>query len=78
MSCPRTGCGSTTFAGSFYETKLAELYSVGKALNVATYFELDDVIDPADTRRWVVRGLQAHANYSWEPSRKRRPFVDTW
>jgi len=62
----------------FYETKLAELYSVGKALNVATYFELDDVIDPADTRRWVVRGLQAHANYSWEPSRKRRPFVDTW
>jgi acetyl-CoA carboxylase carboxyltransferase component len=63
---------------AFFDTKLAELYQVGKALNVATYFELDDVIDPADTRRWLARGLQATARYSWSPSEKRRPFVDTW
>ncbi|MEN0137815.1 MAG: carboxyl transferase domain-containing protein [Rhodococcus sp. (in: high G+C Gram-positive bacteria)] len=30
-------------------------YQHGKALNAATIFELDDVIDPADTRAWVVR-----------------------
>ncbi|RZK96070.1 MAG: ATP-grasp domain-containing protein [Rhodococcus sp. (in: high G+C Gram-positive bacteria)] len=30
-------------------------YQHGKALNAATIFELDDVIDPADTRAWIVR-----------------------
>ena len=61
---------------AFYETKLAELYSVGKALNVATYFELDDVIDPADTRRWIKALLAAAPR----PQRrgKKRPNVDTW
>lgn len=33
---------------------LVELaYANGKALNAATLLELDDVIDPADTRRWI-------------------------
>ncbi|WAM12753.1 acetyl-CoA carboxylase family protein [Rhodococcus sp. JS3073] len=30
-------------------------YQHGKALNAATIFELDDVIDPADSRAWIVR-----------------------
>ncbi len=30
-------------------------YAHGKALTAATTFELDDVIDPADTRRWIAR-----------------------
>jgi len=63
---------------AFFDRKLADLYNVGKALNVATHFELDDVIDPADTRRWIAKGLRATANYSAGPSRKRRPFIDTW
>jgi len=63
---------------AFFETKLAELYDVGKALNVATNFELDDVIDPADTRRWIARAMRASAKYEFKPSNKRRPFVDTW
>ncbi|MGE3359477.1 MAG: acyl-CoA carboxylase subunit beta, partial [Acidimicrobiia bacterium] len=63
---------------AFYETKLAELYDVGKAMNVATHFELDDVIDPAMTRTWIARGMAATSNYEFSPSRKRRPFVDTW
>ncbi len=29
------------------------LYEHGKAVSVATHFEIDDVIDPADTRRWI-------------------------
>ncbi|GAF42347.1 acetyl-CoA carboxylase family protein [Rhodococcus wratislaviensis] len=30
-------------------------YQHGKVLNAATIFELDDVIDPADSRAWIVR-----------------------
>src|SRR5829696_8683953 len=29
------------------------MYEVGKAISTASYFEIDDVIDPAETRRWV-------------------------
>jgi acetyl-CoA carboxylase carboxyltransferase component len=32
-------------------------YDVGRGLNAATAFELDDVIDPLDTRRWIVATL---------------------
>ena len=35
------------------------LYDRGKAVNAATYFELDAVIDPADTADWLGRGLAA-------------------
>jgi hypothetical protein len=30
---------------------VAEMYENGKALNAATFFEFDDVIDPIETRR---------------------------
>jgi acetyl-CoA carboxylase carboxyltransferase component len=40
-----------------YDRLVAEMYERGSALNVATYFELDDVIDPADTRDVVARTL---------------------
>ena len=43
------------------EAKFAELvaqqYERGKALTIAEWFEIDDVIDPADTRRWLSRLL---------------------
>ena len=29
------------------------MYEIGKAVSTASYFEIDDVIDPADTRRWL-------------------------
>jgi acetyl-CoA carboxylase carboxyltransferase component len=54
-------------------------YQHSKALNVASSFELDDVIDPADTRRWIlaaIRGFDAAARP--EAPRKRRPYIDTW
>jgi acetyl-CoA carboxylase carboxyltransferase component len=40
-----------------YEELLAKMYDVGKAVNIAAHFEIDDVIDPSDTRRWVNRLL---------------------
>ncbi|WP_181784538.1 acyl-CoA carboxylase subunit beta, partial [Pseudonocardia pini] len=41
-----------------YEELLADYYDRGKALSVATVGEIDDVIDPADTREVVARALQ--------------------
>ena len=49
----------------------------GSALNVGSTFEVDDVIDPAETRRWVTQGLKAVPNP--EPIRRgRHTFMDTW
>ena len=48
-----------------------------KALNMASYLEVDAVIDPADSRAWLLRGLNAAPR---PPRRdgKKRPFIDTW
>ena len=43
-----------------YEELVAEQYTRGKALSAATAFEIDDVIDPADTRD-VIAGVLARA-----------------
>lgn len=42
-----------------YERLVAQHYEQGRALSAATYFELDDVIDPADTRAWLRATLLA-------------------
>jgi len=47
-----------------------------KALNAATLFEIDDVIDPADTRR-IVSSTFAAAKVPRSENRVRR-FIDTW
>ena len=60
-----------------YEDLVAESYRRGSALNAASVHENDGVIDPAETRRYIVRGLMACENP--EPIRRgRRPNVDTW
>ena len=38
-----------------YEAMVATAYERGRGISMASYFEIDDVIDPADTRRWIVR-----------------------
>jgi acetyl-CoA carboxylase carboxyltransferase component len=54
-----------------------ELYERGKAVNVAQFVEIDAVIDPADTRRWLVRALESQPP-ALPRTGKKRPFVDTW
>ncbi len=50
--------------------KLVEAaYQQGKALTSATTFELDDVIDPAETRGWIIRLLFNEARVNQEGSR---------
>ena len=49
----------------------------GKAINIASHLEIDDVIDPAETRNWLVRGLAALPRA--RPSQDlRRRFIDPW
>jgi acetyl-CoA carboxylase carboxyltransferase component len=48
-----------------------------KALNAATLFELDDVTDPAETRRLISSTLAAATEYEDRPRPGRR-FVDAW
>jgi acetyl-CoA carboxylase carboxyltransferase component len=60
-----------------FDAMVAQSYAQGKALNVASVAELDSVIDPRDTRAWIVRGLRA---VPAPPPRqgKKRPSIDTW
>ena len=62
---------------ALYDEMVAAMYEQGKALNTATVFEIDDVIDPADTRRWIVEGLRA-CPPSEPRTGKKRPCIDTW
>jgi acetyl-CoA carboxylase carboxyltransferase component len=62
---------------ALFEEMVERMYEHGKALNTATYFEIDDVIDPADSRRWISAGLAA-APPPAPRTGKKRPCVDTW
>ena len=56
---------------------VAAAYARGKALSTATYFEVDEVIDPADSRRWITTGLLS-AERPPATGHKKRPNIDTW
>jgi len=60
-----------------FDAMVAEAYERGKALSAAMLFEIDDVIDPADTRSWVMAGLRSLPPPKPRPG-KRRVCVDTW
>ena len=50
-------------------------FESGSAINMAATLEIDAVIDPADTRAWLLRGLASAAS----PGRSAvRRMVDTW
>jgi acetyl-CoA carboxylase carboxyltransferase component len=56
-----------------FQSLLAQQVASGSALNMAMTLEIDSVIDPADTRAWLVRGLQAVGD-----ARGSGRFVDAW
>src|SRR6478735_10126170 len=63
---------------ALFREMVDRMYEHGKALSVATHFEIDDVIDPADTRRWIARLLDSAPQAHWRDSSPRRPNIDTW
>jgi acetyl/propionyl-CoA carboxylase alpha subunit/acetyl-CoA carboxylase carboxyltransferase component len=62
---------------ALYEEMVARMYEHGKALNMASHFEIDGVIDPADSRRWVLRALGS-VPPPGPRTGKKRPCIDTW
>src|SRR5690606_32640076 len=57
-----------------FDELLAEHYDRGKAVNAAAVFELDDVIAPADTRRWITAALSGAGPGDGSEAR----YIDTW
>ncbi len=58
---------------ALFQKLLAQQYAHGEAMHMAATLEVDAVIDPAETRAWLVRGL-AGARLREGEGR----FVDTW
>ena len=44
---------------ALFQQLVAKQYEAGQAMNMAATLEIDAVIDPAQTREWLVRGLAA-------------------
>lgn len=59
----------------YFRTLVDELYERSNALGVATAWEIDDVIDPAESRAWILSALDAARQT--RPARK-QPYLDTW
>lgn len=69
-----------TERAAMYDSLVAAAYERGRALNVASHFEIDDVIDPADSRRWITTLFTSAASDLNTRHRlpKKRPYIDTW
>jgi len=62
---------------AYYESMVAKLYENGKATSIASVLEIDAVIDPEQTRQWVLAGLNATPAPLPREGRK-RPCIDAW
>jgi acetyl-CoA carboxylase carboxyltransferase component len=62
---------------ALFQEMVQQSYERGKAVNMALHFEIDDVIDPADTRARVMATLRA-APPPAPRTGKKRPCIDTW
>jgi len=59
-----------------FEKMVAKMYDVGKGVSMADHFEIDDVIDPADTRRWITTAFRSMPPAG--PGVGNGAFIDTW
>lgn len=59
-----------------FDKLVAKAYQQGKALNMASFLEIDAVIDPVESRQWILRGLNASGFKTGRHGG--RPFVDTF
>ena len=67
---------------ALFRVMVDRMYAHGKAVSVASFFEIDDVIDPIDTRRWITTIFDAapetHRAAIDPMAPPRRPNIDTW
>lgn len=60
---------------ALFDRLVAQSYERGHAINTAAAVEIDAVIDPAETRKWIAQGI---ASAELRGRRERRGFVDAW
>ncbi|WP_415754480.1 carboxyl transferase domain-containing protein [Pseudomonas leptonychotis] len=59
-----------------FDKLVAKAYQNGKGINMASFLEIDAVIDPVETRAWLLRGLNAAPRPTPREGKKRA--IDTW
>ncbi len=60
-----------------FDRRVAEAYETAKSVNAGVGGGLDDVIDPAETRAWIMMGLRSQPPV--EPrTEKKHAYIDTW
>lgn len=59
-----------------YEAMVERMYEHGKAVNMASHFEIDEVIDPVESRQWILTALRSVPPAPPRTHKKR--WVDTW
>ena len=62
---------------ALYDEMVERMYQHGKAVNMASHFEIDEVIDPMDSRRWIGSALESVPPAAPRTGKK-RPCIDTW
>ena len=60
-----------------FDRRVSEAYETARAVNAGTGGGLDDVIDPADTRRWIANSLRRLPPVAPREGKK-YPYIDTW
>lgn len=60
-----------------FQERVDSAYEEAKAINAIVHGGIDDVIDPADTRKWIAKSMKRLPPR--EPrTGKKYPYVDTW
>lgn len=59
---------------ALYDKLLQQAYKQGQAINAASVMEIDDVIDPKDTRTWIIKALNSLPDSGLASGR----YVDSW
>ncbi len=65
-------CSTDKEKDALFEKLVKEAYAKGRAINAAPMLEFDEVIDPADTRKWLIAGLNT------AEIRKSERMIDSW
>jgi acetyl/propionyl-CoA carboxylase alpha subunit len=62
---------------ALFDQMVAKEYQHGKGINMASHLEIDEVIDPIESRHWILSALRS-APQPAPRTGKKRSCVDTW
>lgn len=62
---------------AYFDQRVEKAYDDAKAVNAASSGGVDEIIDPADTRAWIISGLNALPPLKKREGKK-HPYIDPW